>query len=945
MNNLQKKGNSTSRKSNSKPVWLNLDSPQIQQYDAIIGWDTEYRNEEWDLPLEQRGERGNYNEVISYQYSAFSLLNTKWDKPLKNAEPSFYQSGGRYAEGIIYLYENEVFTKRKKLGELLAQILKELGVTIYQGRNKILKILMVAHFSVAEYTTLRDRKELDNKLSEVRKTFVSFNSFGWTIKWDEDRNHIKVQIQWRDTILLASDKEKSLASLGKLIGMEKLELPEEAYDNLAILAKENKSLFEEYALQDARITLGYYCYFMNAFYHEITKRLVKEEPITTSDSTAKFFRKWLEEESVTTFKELNSKEDRKWLETKVLGTRKTFRGKMIAIDKRIMDESLAAHTYKGGLNTFYRLGKYQCSKHEIALDLDISKAYVSAMASLPAIDWVIKPRTSFELLELADEVNREVNHTKIGMFFTKFNFPKETYQSSIGQKSEGGLIYTNEGEDYCTWPEFTEARRLGGIIDAKMIHRGNLYQELTLNNKVYLPFAEYLKSLARERDKHPKGSFLYSFFKLMGNGFYGKLAQGIEYREVWSLSGKRIQLEKSAITCSHYASQTTGIVRAALEVLVNTFNDRPGCKVFSATTDGLMVTIPRPNWLNDEYLEQLPRKNGVVDTSSLLFKELAPEVYQKLISCYPIRLIIQGQKNLMESSDSAKQKNLTESNDLVKQKNLGINNPKWLEVKCIGNEIRTEQTRANYIAHQNTTQGIARGNVPKGIMNSKAIFDKFTDNEKVTEIIVDSLTGLREIKDKGYDLVEKRVLDKKSQQWLPYQRTVNIGYDGKRVLTENGSNSRLATNLEEWEEHRKTALYLKKKKIRIRPEDYLFRWQSKTKGGTLRIQGSRTMTIMRIFIAAAYQLQWVSKDFTSPKLAEQLNQLLKKIDSNKTEESQNKKKFITHESVKKWKQRTFLLKSIPDTKSTRKIITELTQILGVKMNEDKWDKLLTDASS
>jgi hypothetical protein len=34
-----------------------------------------------------------------------------------------------------------------------------------------------------------------------------------------------------------------------------------------------------------------------------------------------------------------------------------------------------------------------------------------------------------------------------------------------------------------------------------MIIRGSLYQEFKINEEVYLPFAEYLGHLAKERDK------------------------------------------------------------------------------------------------------------------------------------------------------------------------------------------------------------------------------------------------------------------------------------------------------------------------------------------------------------------------------------------------------------------------------------------------------------
>jgi hypothetical protein len=54
---------------------------------------------------------------------------------------------------------------------------------------------------------------------------------------------------------------------------------------------------------------------------------------------------------------------------------------------------------------------------------------------------------------------------------------------------------------------------------------------------------------------------------------YGKLCQALEYREVFDLNGNKVLLAPSAITCAHYASQTTGIVRSIIEVLVNIFNE------------------------------------------------------------------------------------------------------------------------------------------------------------------------------------------------------------------------------------------------------------------------------------------------------------------------------------------------------------------------------------
>jgi hypothetical protein len=63
------------------------------------------------------------------------------------------------------------------LGEIIGKILKNLGISRYKGEKKNLNILLISHYSVAEYTTLKNREELNSKLSEVQKTFCSFKPF------------------------------------------------------------------------------------------------------------------------------------------------------------------------------------------------------------------------------------------------------------------------------------------------------------------------------------------------------------------------------------------------------------------------------------------------------------------------------------------------------------------------------------------------------------------------------------------------------------------------------------------------------------------------------------------------------------------------------------------------------------------------------------------------
>jgi hypothetical protein len=48
-----------------------------------------------------------------------------------------------------------------------------------------------------------------------------------------------------------------------------------------------------------------------------------------------------------------------------------------------------------------------------------------------------------------------------------------------------------------------------------------------------------------------------------------------------------------------------------------------------------------------------------------------------------------------------------------------------------------------------------------------------------------------------------------------------------------------------------------------------------------------------------------------------------------------KKKFVNKEVIKKWRQRGFSPKSLPDNSATRKVIKEVASIINVEMTEGR----------
>ncbi len=254
----------------TKPIWLNVNSPQIQKYDLIIGWDTEYQQ----IPGME------IVNPISYQYSAYHL------------------SSDKYQEGVIYSPKLEKVKDCKSyetltLSHILRKIIQNLDLGFSYRKIDNFKILLVAHYSVAEFSQLKQRNELIPYLPEIRKTLASIKPFKQKITWDKTHT-IDVEITWRDTYLLApEDRSKSLAEISKITSCEKLDLSSESHgikiDKGRLretLLEVNKPLFEKYGILDARIALEYYCQYISSYY-ELSKNT--SEPLTVGDASVKFF--------------------------------------------------------------------------------------------------------------------------------------------------------------------------------------------------------------------------------------------------------------------------------------------------------------------------------------------------------------------------------------------------------------------------------------------------------------------------------------------------------------------------------------------------------------------------------------------------------------------------------------------------------------------------------
>lgn len=209
-------------------------------------------------------------------------------------------------------------------------------------------------------------------------------------------------------------------------------------------------------------------------------------------------------------------------------------------------------------------------------------------------------------------------HLIAGAARVRFKFPDDTLYPTLPVSHPAyGLVFPLRGECVATAIEIVTARAAGAEIEAlcSVEMPAQYGDEPGLPRR---PFFKHLKDLTKARDEYKKqikekklpaavimkARVMEQLTKEYSNSFYGKTAQSIRYRRAYGPStGEMFSLGPSQITEAITGSLTTGLPRAALGavlVAIERYNKRQkgaGRKILvaSATTDGLLVALPRPS--------------------------------------------------------------------------------------------------------------------------------------------------------------------------------------------------------------------------------------------------------------------------------------------------------------------------------------------------------------
>jgi hypothetical protein len=706
----------------------------LERYDAILAFD-----EEW-------APRGERNDILSYQWSVIARRDGDWV----------------YTEDIHYPEPGQRLSSARLIGLALGS----LGIGYKRAGG--MRVILVGHYAFSDMCGLSDRTTFMKRLcKQIRKTLVTM---GVDRNWRADfggRHYAKVKVRVLDTWLLAPQGQQSLENISKVLTHEKIKIDGAWKSKMDVLLAEDPELFAAYAQEDTRATLEYFVRTLDTLKEKVG---ITKIPMTLGGASADAFISTAGGGRSATFKRVFGKQE------EVVVTKK---GRFTKIEKgedRRVSETLAADSYHGGLNTVFRIGHYDCSPDELVLDIDFAGVYSAALGSITAVDWSMQAAQihNAETLQayFTETALSEAGGVPNILGLIQFEFPTDELYPCLPLRSEGGLLYPLKGTTYATGIEMDLALRLGAKLRFSDVR--SFPAQRGEDQRVVLPFAEFIGRLNQARSATAKGSLENMLYKELANSLYGKLAQGIKSQTTRAFyadedgSLTKDFLPECAVTCPHYAAACTGIIRAALSAIVSGLSACAGFAVLSATTDGCMLIVPKR--FDPETLTQ---SNGKLETSGLDLLALYPEV--KALERYPaIRALIMGRRN------------------------MGMNNT-WIEVKHVGDAASTMKTRVNTMSYRGVTQHEAKTGIR---LHDGETLDALHARPDIPIMEYDSLPSPR-------DLMTGAVKDFVA---VKVTKRINTDYDYKRLLNEDGCTTRPFRDKGEFHKVRQTVANTRKER-------------------------------------------------------------------------------------------------------------------------------------
>jgi hypothetical protein len=129
--------------------------------------------------------------------------------------------------------------------QLIGKALESVGIGYKKAAG--MKVVMVAHNTLADIAGLGDRKTFMPLFKVVRRTMVTL---GGDRQWRADfgnGNYAKVLVRMADTWLLAPQKQGSLSNISAYLKRQKVKIESHWYTHMDDLLAQHPQLFADYA--------------------------------------------------------------------------------------------------------------------------------------------------------------------------------------------------------------------------------------------------------------------------------------------------------------------------------------------------------------------------------------------------------------------------------------------------------------------------------------------------------------------------------------------------------------------------------------------------------------------------------------------------------------------------------------------------------------------------
>ncbi|EPQ9415469.1 hypothetical protein ACUXNU_003722 [Vibrio vulnificus] len=513
----------------------------------VIAMDTEY----------VESKCGGYNRILSYQFAV--LFQGKLST-------------------IILFPESTKKSGRLALDKCLVQAIEK------AMEDEVLDkwptdIVLCAHWLSADLFNFSQAfDQLKTHVKGLRKTVASLDDvYGLDLDkvmsrridkeplnvHDKSRNRHTLYITFYDTMLL-SPNGSSLASVGELLKVPKVEIPEPySISRMDEFLEGNRDLYEKYSITDSIISARHFERVSAFCQHTLG---LKSVPFTIGGMAVKAFVNSLEDKrgyrGLFGFEKVTKEvwpSDR----TKPLTITRD-----VPVTARMTLENFATQCYHGGRNESFIAGPTQL---DVWNDYDAPSCYSAITLGLRELD--------YERMFMTTKLDHLFGD-KCALAWVEFEFPDIAYPS-LAVRSEKGLIFPLTGETHCTGHELEVAYNQGAKIKVK---QGFV---IPWKNDTRI-FEGYMSWIRENRKKLVKGSFDERLFKELANTVYGRFSQALRPKTSFDIqAGYSKQMPPSTLTNPYFAAYTTGLARALMgEMLAGIPKHRV---VVSTTTDGILT--------------------------------------------------------------------------------------------------------------------------------------------------------------------------------------------------------------------------------------------------------------------------------------------------------------------------------------------------------------------